>query len=140
MNVFSILISVLMFLAGVYLTNRYHTRHDKKERIETVLAAYMEFRTSNITSGLAGLQKAGVAMLRSTAEIKQVAELIIKHGELDPLQRSPFPELDHIDLRLFFNKAARERLNLHDGNAIKKLADELVPKRTRRSPFHRSTK
>jgi hypothetical protein len=110
-----ILLSVLTYFAGVYRTERRYKKQDKGKRIEHVLARYMEFRKNNKTAGLDGLQKAGVATLKDDSEIRELASIIIKHGENDPLQRSAL-KMDGIDLKLFFEKASEEKINYYSSD------------------------
>ena len=113
-----ILLSVLAYFAGVYRTERRYKKQDKDRRIDNVLARYMEFRKSNKTAGLDGLQKAGVATLKNDSEIRELVTLIKHHGENDPLQR-PAIKMDGIDLKAFFEKAADEEINFFESKILK---------------------
>ena len=104
-----LILSVLTYFAGAWRTERRYKKLDKKERLDAVFNLYMGFRRSNYTAGLDGLQKAGVATLQSDSEIRELVDRIIAHGELNPLGKRG--ELDNIDLKCFFDYAARERIN-----------------------------
>ena len=105
-----VLLSALTYFAGVYRTERRYKKQAKEKRIENVLNRYMEFRKSNKTAGLDGLQKAGVGTLKNDSEIREVVNLIMQYGETDPLQR-PALQVDGIDLKVFFEQAAKEKIN-----------------------------
>lgn len=105
-----LVLSVLTYFAGVWRTEVRHRKEDKGERINRVLSSYLEFETRSKTSGLDGLQKAGVATLETDAEIREVGTLIRAHGKLNPLSLES-GILDKVDLKKFFDYAAKERVN-----------------------------
>jgi len=106
----ALLLAVLTYFAGVYRTERRYKKQAKEKRIENVINRYMEFRKANETAGLDGLQRAGVGTLKNDKEIREVVDTIMKYGETDPLQR-PALEMDGIDLKVFFEEAAKKKLN-----------------------------
>ena len=105
-----LLLAVLTYFAGVYRTERRYKKQAKEKRIENVINRYMEFRKTNETAGLDGLQRSGVGTLKDDKEIREVVDTILKYGETDPLQR-PALEMDGIDLKVFFEEAAKKKLN-----------------------------
>lgn len=74
---------------------------------------YMGFRRSipPETSGLDGLQRAGVATLLSNAEVQEVIDRIIAHGEKHPLGRDHETVFQGVDLLKLFKYAAKRRIN-----------------------------
>lgn len=120
-----LILAVLTYFAGVYRTEKQYKSQEKGKRIEDVVNRYMEFRRTNKTAGLDGLQKSGIATLNSDAEISEVADLIIKYGENDPLQRSALP-MDKVDLKVFFTEAAKKRVNLVGSNELIEFVNKLI--------------
>ncbi len=120
-----LILAVLTYFAGVYRTEKQYKSQEKGKRIEDVVNRYMEFRRTNKTAGLDGLQKSGIATLNSDAEIREVVDLIIKYGENDPLQRSALP-MDKVDLKVFFTEAAKKRVNLVGSNELIEFVNKLI--------------
>lgn len=120
-----LILAVLTYFAGVYRTEKRYKLQEKGKRVEDVVNRYMEFRRTNKTAGLDGLQKSGIAILNSDAEIREVADIIIKYGENDPLQRNTLP-IDEIVLKEFFAEAAKERVNLVSSSELKRFVNKLI--------------
>lgn len=106
-----LVLSVLTYFAGVWRTERRHKQDDREVRIQRVLQRYMEFRRTNYTAGLDGLQKSGVATLASNSEIAELAQRIEGHAEIHPLGSDHAAVFTGVDLHKFFQYAARERIN-----------------------------
>ncbi len=102
-----LILSVLMFFAGVIRTKKRYDKEDKANRVEAVFDRYMEFRKTNHTGGYDGLLRSGVATLKSDAEIRDLAGKITSHGE-----KTPIGELDGVDLKKLFTYAANNNVNL----------------------------
>jgi len=119
-----LLLSALMYFAGVFRTERRYKKQEKEKRIENVLNKYMEFRRIGETAGLDGLERAGVGMLKNDEEIREVVTLILQHGETDPLQR-PFFQMDKIDLRVFFEEVRKRKLDFFNSKEITTLIDKI---------------
>lgn len=105
-----LLLSVLTYFAGVYRTERRHKKDDREARIIRVLDKYMDFRRSNYTSGLVGLQKAGIATLVNDDEIVQLKTMIVQHGEKNPFGRDE-DVLLRVGLKKFFDYTANNNTN-----------------------------
>lgn len=105
-----LVLSILTYFAGVRRTENRYLDVDRKQRIDAVFKTYMEFRREIKTAGHDGLLKAGVATLESNEEILELAEKIIAHGELDPLERKS-GLLDSVNLKKLFDYAAKNRIN-----------------------------
>ena len=106
-----LILSVLTYFAGVWRTERRHSREDRDSRVRRVFDRYMEFRRSNQTAGLDGLQKAGIATLASGDEIEELLALIVAHGEKHPLGADHATAFKGVDLLRFFRFAAERRVN-----------------------------
>ena len=113
-----LLLAVLTYFAGVYRTELRYKKQAKEKRIENVINRYMEFRKTNETAGLDGLQRAGVGTLKNDKEIREIVDTIMKYGEADPLQISAL-EMDGIDLKVFFEEAARKKLNFFHSKNVR---------------------
>ncbi len=105
-----LVLSALTYFAGVHRTERRYKTDQRQTRIQRVFDKYMEFRKNSKTAGFDGLQKAGVATLESDQEIRDLADLIIKHHETDPLERQT-GLLEGVDLKKLFDTATKERVN-----------------------------
>lgn len=105
-----LVLSVLTYFAGVYRTEVRHRKEDKVERISRVLDSYLKLLATSKTSGLGGLQTAGVATLETDTEIRELGELIRAHGKMNPLTIES-GILNNVNLKKFFDYAARERVN-----------------------------
>jgi hypothetical protein len=108
--VLAVLLSVFTYFAGVRRTEKRLRVEEKQNRIRVVFEKYMEFRRRNYTGGFDGLQKAGAATLESDSEIRELADLIVKHGENDPLDRKCVL-FDSVDFKAFFDYSVEERVN-----------------------------
>lgn len=107
-----LVLSVLTYFAGVWRTNLRHGKEDRMGRVRRVVDTYLAFRRSNQTSGFDGLQKAGIATLNSTAEIQEVIDHIVAHGEKHPFGR--YETLFRgVDLLRFFRYTAEHRIDFH---------------------------
>ena len=93
-----------------------HDLEDKKARMDAVIEKYMDFRKKHFTEGPDGLQKAGVATLKSDVEIRELADRIIEHNERDPLRRDSDLFMQVIDFKVLFDYAAKERFNFLQGD------------------------
>jgi hypothetical protein len=71
----------------------------------------MDLRRSNATGGLDGLLKSGAATLESDAEIREVVQMIVAHGEKDPVGGDTGEHLRSIDLSRFFRHASSNQVN-----------------------------
>ena len=80
-----LLFTIFAYFYGVYRTENRLKHEDRDKRIATALNNYLEFRRTNQTAGLDGLQKAGVATLQDDSEIEELIKLIMQHAEKDPL-------------------------------------------------------
>lgn len=102
----------LTYFAGVRRTEKRLKHEDRDNRITSVLNKYLEFRRTNHTAGLDGLQKAGVATLHNDKEIEELIKLIIDHAEKDPIGGSR-EVLKNVSLKKLFDHAATHRVNFH---------------------------
>ena len=121
------MLSVLTYFAGVLRTEKRLKHEDRDNRINTVLNKYLDFRRSNITGGLDGLQKAGIANLNDDKEIEDLINIIIGHAERDPLGGHR-EIMQGKSLKKFFNYAAVNRIDFHKvktGDILQKL-DNIV--------------
>lgn len=107
-----LILSVLTYFAGVVRTEKRYSKGEKSKRIDAVLNKYMDIRRMSITAGFNGLVKSGVATLHSDSEIREVADKIAAHGEIDPLARSNY-NLLHVDLKMLFDYAVKYNINFH---------------------------
>ena len=108
-----LLLSVLTYFAGVQGTQKRPSKKERNTRIQKVLDKYMGFRRSNYTSGIDGLQKAGAATLMSDDEVRELIDLIIKHGDANPLGNKAHL-FDTIDFKRFFDYVANNRIDFFD--------------------------
>ncbi|HBR18212.1 MAG TPA: hypothetical protein DD725_11535 [Deltaproteobacteria bacterium] len=108
-----LLLSFLTYFAGVHRTEKRLSKDERNARIQNVLDKYMNFRRSNYTSGLDGLQKAGIATLSTDNEIIELIDMIVKHGEKNPLG-SYQESLSKAGLKKFFDFAANHNINFFD--------------------------
>jgi len=106
-----LILSVLTYFAGVSRTKKQLSVQDREERVCRVLDKYMEFRRTSNTSGLDGLQKAGIATLESNAEVTELLNRIVAHGEHHPLGSDHATVFLGVDLPRFFRYAAQNRVN-----------------------------
>ena len=93
-----------------------HELEDRRARMDAVFEKYMYFRKRYFTEGPDGLQKAGVATLKSDAEIRELADRIIANNEPDPLRRNSGLFKQDMDFKLFYDYAAKERFDFSRGN------------------------
>jgi len=119
-----ILLPGLTYFAGMQRTELRYTKQLQKKRIRQVFDIYIN-NTKN-GSGLDGLKKAGVATLHNDTEVRMLVKLIEQHGKNDPLQRDSFPELDKLDLKVFFDQSLKDKTNFCDRKAVEKLIEENV--------------
>lgn len=110
-GVCGLLLSVLTYFAGIWRTERRHSKEDREARIHGVFDGYMNFRRSNVTGGTDGLQKAGIATLHSNDEILELVNRIVQHGEMHPLGADHDTAFAGVDLLCFFRCAAEKRVN-----------------------------
>lgn len=106
-----LILSVLTYFAGVARTKKQNSVQDREERIFRVLEKYLEFRRSSKTSGLDGLKKAGIATLESNAEVTELLDRIVAHGEPHPLGQEHAAVYSGVDLLRFFRYAAQNSVN-----------------------------
>jgi hypothetical protein len=106
-----LVLSVLTYLAGVGRTKRRHAKEDREVRVRRVFDTYMDLRRSNYTGGYDGLQKAGIATLKSNAEVQEVIDLVIAHGEKHPLGSNHQVVFRDVDLLRLFKYAADQRID-----------------------------
>jgi hypothetical protein len=109
-------LTLVLFLVRSDIYKRRREEQEKQRRIEYVVNRYMDLRENGKTAGLDGLQKAGVGRL----QIMEAVSLIIGHGENDPLQRETVP-MHQVPLKVFFELAAQEHVNLLRGDEVRKL-------------------
>ena len=117
-----LLISVLTYFAGVWRTEKRLSKNERNDRIRTVLNKYMEFLRDRYTSGIDGLQKAGVAKLHNNSEIRDLIELITQHGVTNPLGNNSV-RYNSVDLKAVFDYTTTERVDFS-----KTSLDEIVAK------------
>lgn len=108
-----LVLSVLTYFAGVWRTEKRLSKEDRQKRIRAVFDRYMDFRKSNYTGGLDGLQKAGAATLCSHDEIEEMMRLVTNHGESHPLGQGKLHLFKGVDLKKFFDCAAKQRVDFH---------------------------
>jgi hypothetical protein len=97
-----LILSVLTFFAGMWLTERRHGTQDREARIRRVFDTYMGFRRRLQTGSCDGLQKAGIATLRSNDEIEELMRLLVAHGEGNPwvlISTMTWTSIDYLRLR-----------------------------------------
>ena len=111
-----LVLSALMYFAGVKRTEKRLQKEDKESRIDAVFSRYMDFRRTNKTGGCDGLLKAGVATLESNFEIRELATRIVNHGEKNPING-----LDTVDLKILFTYAAKNGINF-----LRKPVEEII--------------
>ena len=111
-GVAGLVLSVLSYFAGVKRTQKQIARQERAQEFKRVLDRYMDFRKTNRTSGLDGLQRAGVAILASDSEIRKLIGMIQQHGEKNPLGQTPELFSD-IDLKEFFEFTTSDGVNLY---------------------------
>jgi len=109
-GVAGLVLSVVTYFVGARRTEKRLRVEEKQNRIRGVFEKYMEFRRTNYTGGFDGLQKAGAATLASDSEIRELADLIVKHGENDPLDRKS-GLFGSVDFKAFFDYSVEERVN-----------------------------
>ena len=119
-----LVLATLTYFAGVYRTEKRLEKDKAEERIAEVVKDYMHLRSTHKSSGLDGLQKAGVATLADDSEVRTAAKQIMSYGENDPLQRKAFL-LDDIDLKEFFVEAAKTRLGFFRNGDVAALIEKL---------------
>lgn len=120
----SLLLMVLIYFAGVSRTKHQHARNDSEARITKVLDVYMAAAREGRTNGFHGLVAAGVATLKSDAEIRELIHRIVQH---DP-RWDPRPTLKDVDTHKFFRAAVERRYNLLASGGAEALAAELRSK------------
>jgi hypothetical protein len=108
----AVVLPIITFFLGVRHANRQSEQKIKADKFNTVLDRFMEFRKTNRTGGLDALQKAGVATLGSDSEIRRLIDMIMQHGEKNPLG-SNSNLFDDIDLKKFFSFTAERNINFH---------------------------
>ena len=106
-----LILSVLTYFAGVSRTKKQLSLQDREGRICRVLDTYMELRRMGRTSGLDGLQKAGIATLETNAEVIELLGRIVAHGEPHPLGSDHATIILGVDLPRLFRYAAQKRVN-----------------------------
>ena len=104
-----LILAVLTYFAGVHRTEKRLSKEERSNRIQQVFNRYMEFRRTNNTAGLDGLQRSGVAILKSDEEIRELTLLIVKHAENNPLGNPN--QFDNVNLKKFFDYTAKARTN-----------------------------
>jgi len=109
-GVAGLVLSVVTYFVGARRTEKRLRVEEKQNRIRGVFEKYMEFRRTNYTGGFDGLQKSGAATLASDSEIRELADLIVKHGENDPLDRKS-GLFSSVDFKAFFDYSVEERVN-----------------------------
>jgi len=119
-----LLLSVLTYFAGVVRTKRRHARNDREVRITKVLDAYMAAARAGRANGFHGLVLAGVATLKSDAEIRELMERIVQHGQ----SWDPALTLKGVDTHKFFRTAVDRQYNFLRSGAAEALAAELRSK------------
>jgi hypothetical protein len=105
-----LLLSVLTYFAGVQRTQKRLSKDERNSRIQEVLNKYMGFRRTNYTDGLDGLKKAGIATLTSDSEMRELIDLIVKHGEDSPLGGKAHL-FNTVDLKAFFDYAVKNQID-----------------------------
>ncbi len=105
-----LVLSALTYFAGVQRAERRLSRTDGNERVQRVFSRYMDFRRTNFTGGIDGLQKAGIATLVNNDEINDLFDIIVKHGEKHPLGSSK-DVISPDDMKKFFDYSAEAGVN-----------------------------
>ncbi len=59
-----------------------------------------------------GLQRSGIATLKSNAEINELCRLVVSHGEAHPLGSDRDTVFQGVDLLKLFTYSAEKRVNL----------------------------
>lgn len=108
-----LILSALTYFAGIKRAEKLNSIKEKENRIRGVFEKYMQFRQTRYTGGYDGLQKAGIATLKSNEEIKELINLIIDHGELNPMGRDNEEFFKDVNLMVFFKYAATNAINFH---------------------------
>jgi hypothetical protein len=119
-----LVLSVLTYFAGVLRAERRHARHDSEVRITKVLDAYVAAARDGRANGFHGLVLAGVAMLKSDAEIRELMERIVQHGR----GWDPRPTLEGVDTHKFFRTAVERDYNFLTSGSAEALAAEVSSK------------
>ena len=104
-----LVLAALTYFAGVRRTEKRLCKVEQNERIQKVFNRYMDFRRTNYTAGLDGLQKSGVAILKSDEEIRELINLILAHSEVNPLGNPN--QFNDVNLKKLFDYVAKERVN-----------------------------
>lgn len=117
-----LVLSGLTYFAGVYRTKKQFEENDRSLRIDRVVAEYMGFVKISRTSGHDGLVRAGVATLKSDAEIREAIDRITKHGQNSPIAGEA-GKLDGVDLHRFYSMAVERRHNFFRDNFDKLVED-----------------
>lgn len=120
----ALVLSILMYFAGVQRTKRRYEREDTEGRINRVVDMYIANSRSLESSGFHGLIQAGVWTLKTNKEIREACRRIVNHGE-----KSPFGKLTNlyegIDLYEFFSVAKKRGYDFLSKGNVKDLALEL---------------
>jgi hypothetical protein len=103
-------LAVLTYFAGVWRTEKRLSKEDREKRVRSVFEKYMDFRSRGKSSGLDGLKRAGASSLSTHDEILEVIDLIINHGEDNPLGRKRLHLFEGVDLKKFFDYATKHRI------------------------------
>lgn len=113
-----ILLSVLIYFAGVQRTEGKLLKKERSTRIKNVFDDYMNFRRSNETDGLDGLKRAGTATLYTDEEIVELINMIMKYDQANPLGCHR-ESLTKVSLKKFFDVIANREVNLFDDQSVK---------------------
>jgi hypothetical protein len=108
-----LMLSVLTYFAGQWRAEMRHARDNRGERIQRVVDAYMGLRRSRPpeTKGPDGLHRAGIATLKSNAEVQEVIDFIVAQGEDHPLGEEHEADFRGVDLLKLFKYAVDHRTN-----------------------------
>src|SRR5207245_1026954 len=81
-----LILSALTYFAGVQRTQKRYKEDIRAKRIDTVTASYLKLSQGfkRTDTGLSALIKSGIWTLNDEAEIREVCQKIMDHGEESP--------------------------------------------------------
>ena len=116
-----IFLSGLTYFAGVWRTKRQQASEDSNTRITRVLDKYINASQAGKGKAFYGLIHAGVGTLNSDAEIRELFDRIVKHGQ----QWDPRSSLESVDTHRFFQIAIRQNTNFNISGSAEALIAEV---------------
>lgn len=115
-SIIGLILSVVMYFAGGWRTKRRIERNEREERITRVLDTYLTNARAHKIAEFDGLIEAGVGTLRDVGEIRDLFIRIEQNGLRYPLPLIK-PQLQGIDLHLYFYTALKKRIKAADANS-----------------------